>query len=48
MYHEKYDCVAVMFASIPKYAEIIYVKNKLNFNSFICIKALKSFMFNQM
>ena len=39
MYHEKYDCVAVMFASIPNFKEF-YVQSDINKDGLECLRLL--------
>ena len=39
VYHEKYDCVAVMFASIPNFKEF-YVQSDINKDGLECLRLL--------
>ncbi len=39
VYHEKYDCIAVMFASIPNFKEF-YVQSDINKDGLECLRLL--------
>ncbi len=39
LYHEHYDCIAVMFASIPNYKEF-YDENDVNKQGLECLRLL--------
>ncbi len=39
LYHEKYDCVAVMFASIPNFKQF-YVQSDINKDGLECLRLL--------
>lgn len=39
MYHERYSCIAVMFASIPNYKEF-YDENDVNKQGLECLRLL--------